>query len=147
QRIYNRPMTDTHLEFTVERNANPANDEVRASVLANPGFGQFHTDHMVSIDYADGKGWHDARVIPYGPIELDPSAIVLHYAQEIFEGLKAYRWADGSIVSFRPDANAARLRNSAQRIAIPEFPEELFIESLRQLIAVDRPWVPAAGGE
>ena len=65
---------------------------------------------MVSIDYTDGKGWHDARVMPYGPIELDPSAIVLHYAQEVFEGLKAYRWADGSIVSFRPEANAARLR-------------------------------------
>ena len=102
-------------------------------------FGQFHTDHMVSIDYAEGKGWHDARVIPYGPIELDPSAIVLHYAQEIFEGLKAYRWADGSIVSFRPEANAARLRSSARRLAIPELPEELFIESLRQLIAVDEP--------
>ena len=95
----------------------------------------------------EGKGWHDARVIPYGPIELDPSAIVLHYAQEIFEGLKAYRWADGSIVSFRPESNARRLRTSAQRLAIPELPEEVFIESLRQLIAVDEPWVPPAGGE
>ena len=125
----------------------PASDEVRASILANPGFGQFHTDHMVSIDYIEGKGWHDARVTPYGPIELDPSAIVLHYAQEIFEGLKAYRWADGSIVSFRPEANARRLRTSARRLAIPELPEEVFIESLRQLIAVDEPWVPPAGGE
>ncbi len=113
----------------------------------NPGFGKFHTDHMVSIDYTTDKGWHDARVIPYGPIELDPSAIVLHYAQEIFEGLKAYRWADGSIVSFRPEANAARLRSSARRLAIPELPDELFIESLRQLIAVDEQWVPPAGGE
>ena len=86
-------------------------------------------------------------MLPYGPIELDPSAIVLHYAQEIFEGLKAYRWADGSIVSFRPEANAARLRTSARRLAIPELPEELFIESLRQLIAVDEQWVPPAGGE
>ena len=102
---------------------------------------------MVSIDYTDGKGWHDARVMPYGPIELDPSAIVLHYAQEIFEGLKAYRWADGSIVSFRPEANAARLRTSARRLAIPELPDEVFIESLRQLIAVDGAWVPPAGGE
>ena len=92
---------------------------------------------MVSIDYIDGKGWHNARVMPYGPIELDPSAIVLHYAQEVFEGLKAYRWADGSIVSFRAEANAARLRSSARRLAIPELPEEVFIESLRQLIAVD----------
>ena len=129
-------MTD-RLEFTVDRNANPANDEVRAEILANPGFGRYHTDHMVSIDYVDGKGWHNARVMPYGPIELDPSAIVLHYAQEVFEGLKAYRWADGSIVSFRAEANAARLRSSARRLAIPELPEEVFIESLRQLIAVD----------
>ena len=115
--------------------------------MTNPPFGQYHTDHMVSIDYTDGQGWHDAQVLPYGPIELDPSAIVLHYAQEVFEGLKAYRWADGSIVSFRPEANAARLRSSARRLAIPELPEELFIESLRQLIAVDGAWVPPAGGE
>ena len=109
-------MTDGPLEFTVERNANPASDEVRASILANPGFGKFHTDHMVSIDYVEGKGWHDARVIPYGPIELDPSAIVLHYAQEVFEGLKAYRWADGSIVSFRPESNA---RAAADLVTAP----------------------------
>lgn len=139
-------MTES-LEFTVDRNANPAADEVRGEILANPGFGRFHTDHMVSIDYTVDKGWHDARVTPYGPIELDPSAIVLHYAQEIFEGLKAYRWADDGIVSFRPEANAARLQNSARRLAIPELPEALFIESLRQLIAVDEQWVPPAGGE
>ncbi|MCK5754930.1 MAG: branched-chain amino acid aminotransferase, partial [Mycobacterium sp.] len=135
------------LGFTVDRNATPATDGVRGEILANPGFGRFHTDHMVSIDYTAGRGWHDARVLPYGPIELDPSAIVLHYAQEVFEGLKAYRWADGSIVSFRPEANAARLRTSSRRLAIPELPEELFIESLRQLIAVDDSWVPPAGGE
>ncbi|PQD98057.1 branched chain amino acid aminotransferase [Mycobacterium sp. EPG1] len=135
------------LEFTVDRAANPASDEVRAGILANPGFGKFHTDHMVSIDYTADKGWHDAKVVPYGPIELDPSAIVLHYAQEIFEGLKAYRWADGSVVSFRPEANAARLRASSRRLAMPELPDEVFLESLRQLIAVDEQWVPPAGGE
>src|SRR5690606_39202834 len=140
-------MTDGPLEFTVERNANPASDEVRAQILADPGFGRYYTDHMVSIDYTEENGWHNARVLPYGPIQLDPSAIVLHYAQEIFEGLKAYRWADDSIVSFRPEANASRLRSSARRLAIPELPEEVFIESLRQLIAVDEPWVPPAGGE
>jgi branched-chain amino acid aminotransferase len=140
-------MTHGVLEFTLARNANPASDEVRAEILADPGFGRFHTDHMVSIDYTKERGWHDARVVPYGPIELDPSAIVLHYAQEVFEGLKAYRWTDGSIVSFRPDANAARLRGSSHRIAIPELPDGVFIESLRQLIAVDGDWVPAAGGE
>ena len=140
-------METGQLEFTVVRNPNPATDEQRAEIMTNPPFGQFHTDHMVSIDYTDGKGWHDARVMPYGPIELDPSAIVLHYAQEVFEGLKAYRWADGSIVSFRPEANAARLQSSARRLAIPELPEQVFIESLRQLIAVDGDWVPPAGGE
>jgi branched-chain amino acid aminotransferase len=140
-------MESGPLEFTVQRNPRPASDEQRAALVTNPPFGQHHTDHMVCIDYTDGQGWHDARVVPYGPVELDPSAIVLHYAQEIFEGLKAYRWADDSIVSFRPDANAARLRSSARRLAIPELPDEVFIESLRQLIAVDGQWVPAAGGE
>lgn len=140
-------MESGRLEFTVERNAHPATDEQRAVIMTNPPFGQHHTDHMVSIDYTEGQGWHNARVLPYGPIELDPSAIMLHYAQGIFEGLKAYRWADGSIVSFRAEANAARLRSSARRLAIPELPEELFVESLRQLIAVDGAWVPPAGGE
>ena len=146
-RLYNRMMTGDALEFTVSRTANPTSEEARESILADPGFGRYHTDHMVSIDYTAGQGWHDARVVGYGPIELDPSAIVLHYAQEIFEGLKAYRWPDGSIVSFRAEANAARMRSSARRIAIPELPEELFVESLRQLIAVDKAWVPLAGGE
>lgn len=140
-------MTSGSLQFTVLRAVNPATDAQRESMLREPGFGKYHTDHMVSIDYAEGRGWHNARVIPYGPIELDPSAIVLHYAQEVFEGLKAYRWADGSIVSFRADANAARLRSSARRLAIPELPDAVFIESLRQLIAVDKAWVPGAGGE
>src|SRR5271169_2519288 len=146
-RLYNRLMTSDVLEFTVSRTAGPTSDDAREAILADPGFGRYHTDHMVSIDYTDEQGWHDARVTGYGPIELDPSAIVLHYAQEVFEGLKAYRWPDGSIVSFRAEANAARMRSSARRIAIPELPEDLFIESLRQLIAVDGAWVPPAGGE
>ncbi|MGV0626606.1 branched-chain amino acid aminotransferase [Mycolicibacter minnesotensis] len=140
-------MTSSGLEFHVSVTANPTPVEVRESILAEPGFGKYHTDHMVSIDYTVEAGWHNARVMPYGPIELDPSAIVLHYAQEVFEGLKAYRWADGAIVSFRPEANAARMRASARRLAIPELPDELFIESLRQLIAVDGAWVPEPGGE
>lgn len=140
-------MTNGSLEFSLARNTSPASDEVRAGILRDPGFGRYHTDHMVTIDYDEGQGWHDAAVVAYGPITLDPSAIVLHYAQEVFEGLKAYRWADDSIVSFRPEANAARLRSSSRRIAIPELPEDLFIESLRQLIAVDADWVPPAGGE
>ncbi|MDT5253204.1 MAG: branched-chain amino acid aminotransferase, partial [Mycobacterium sp.] len=140
-------MTSDLLEFTVSRTANPTSEDAREAILSDPGFGRYHTDHMVSVDYTDDRGWHDARVSGYGPIELDPSAIVLHYAQEVFEGLKAYRWADGSIVSFRAEANAARMRSSARRIAIPELPDGLFIESLRQLIAVDNDWVPPAGGE
>ena len=140
-------MSQAPLAFTVQRSAHPASEAERTAILAEPGFGRYYTDHMVSVLYTRDRGWHDAQVVPYGPIELDPSAIVLHYAQEIFEGLKAYRWADGSIVSFRPDANAARLRSSARRLAIPELPDEVFIESLRQLIGVDHDWVPAAGGE
>jgi branched-chain amino acid aminotransferase len=140
-------MSDGSLEFTVSPSANPATEAERDAILRDPGFGKYHTDHMVSIEYTDGRGWHDAQVIPYGPIELDPSAIVLHYAQEVFEGLKAYRWADGSVVSFRPDANAARLQSSARRLAIPELPDDVFLESLRQLVAVDSAWVPPAGGE
>jgi branched-chain amino acid aminotransferase len=140
-------MTSGLLDFRVLRTANPTSDEARDAILRDPSFGSYHTDHMVSIDYTDGQGWHDARVIAYGPLQLDPSAIVLHYAQGVFEGLKAYRWPDGSIVSFRAQANAARMRSSARRLAIPELPENLFIESLRQLIAVDQGWVPPAGGE
>lgn len=140
-------MSNTLPGFAVSHSAQPASDVQRSAILADPGFGKYYTDHMVSVLYTHDRGWHDAQVVPYGPIELDPSAIVLHYAQEIFEGLKAYRWADGSIVSFRPEANAARLRASARRLAIPELPDDLFIESLRQLVAVDHQWVPAAGGE
>jgi branched-chain amino acid aminotransferase len=112
-------MSSNVLEFTVSPTANPTSDDARRAILADPGFGRYFTDHMVSIDYTEGQGWHNAQVCAYGPIELDPSAIVLHYAQGIFEGLKAYRWADGSIVSFRAEANAARMRASARRIAIP----------------------------
>ncbi|AQA04819.1 branched chain amino acid aminotransferase [Mycobacterium sp. MS1601] len=144
-------MTIGHLEFSLARNTTPASDEVRAGILKDPGFGGYFTDHMVSIDYTEGRGWHNAQVLPYGPITLDPSAVVLHYAQEVFEGLKAYRWkgdaGENVIVSFRPEANAARLQRSCRRLAIPELPEDVFIESLRQLIAVDAAWVPPAGGE
>lgn len=135
------------LEFTRHLNPSPATAARRAEVLAAPGFGKYFTDHMVSIDWDSENGWHNAQVVPYGPITLDPSAIVLHYAQEVFEGLKAYRQPDGSIAAFRPEANAERMAASCRRIAIPELPQDLFIESLRQLIAVDGDWVPAGGGE
>lgn len=135
------------LEFTVEKNSNPRSDEERAKILSNPGFGNQFTDHMVRIDWDSEQGWHDPRVIPYGPLTVNPSLSVLHYGQAIFEGLKAYRHPDGSIVTFRPEENARRFQRSANRIAMPELPEELFLESLRQLVKADAAWVPPAGGE
>jgi len=125
----------------------PTSDARRADILAAPGFGRYFTDHMVTIRWSEGQGWHDAAVVPYGPLQMDPASMVLHYGQEIFEGLKAYRQPDGSIASFRPEANAARFRGSAARLAMAELPEELFLASIEELLAADHAWVPAAGGE
>ena len=133
------------LTFDLHRNPSPASAERRAQIHANPGFGVHFTDHMVRAVWTKDGGWGEGRVEPYGPIQLMPSAAVLHYAQEIFEGLKAYRHADGSVWSFRPEANAERMQRSARRIALPELPTEDFVESLRALLAVDEPWVPPAG--
>ena len=130
--------------FTRTAHPSPVSDERRAEILAAPGFGRHFTDHMVLVDYDDGE-WHDARVVPYGPFTLDPATMVLHYAQEIFEGLKAYRQPDGSIASFRPQANAARLNSSADRLGMPRLPEDLFLQSLHELVEVDRAWVPSGG--
>ena len=132
--------------FAVERNASPVPVAERTKRLADPGFGKLFTDHMVMIKYADGKGWHDAKVMARGPILLDPAAAVLHYAQEIFEGLKAYRLADGSMATFRADANAARFRDSARRLAMPELPEALFLQSIRELVRIDKDWFPSVDG-
>ena len=130
------------LEFEIRPNPAPVSAAERASLLTNPGFGRVFTDHMVTVRYADGKGWYDARVEARGPVPMDPATAVLHYAQEIFEGLKAYRTADGGISLFRADANAARFRTSARRMAMAELPEQIFLDSLRELVAVDRDWVP-----
>ncbi|GAC69502.1 branched-chain amino acid aminotransferase [Gordonia soli] len=135
------------LQFTRTEHPHPVSESRRAEILSAPGFGRYFTDNMVLVDYDVDRGWHDAKVTPYGPLALDPSAMVLHYAQEIFEGLKAYRQPDGSIAAFRPEANAERLANSALRLAMPEFPAEDFVESLRALLAADHLWVPDAGGE
>ena len=140
-------MYMTDLVFNVERTSNPTLPERLAEILANPGFGHYRTDHMVTIDWTEDKGWHNAAVVPYAPISLDPVASVLHYGQAIFEGLKAYRQPDGSIKTFRPEANAERMQRSAERMAMPKLPKELFIESLRMLVDIDQDWVPAAGGE
>ena len=139
-------MSSAALSFTVEVRSDPLPDDQREAVLANPGFGKTFTDHMVMATWAAGHGWHDAKVLAYGPLSLDPSAAVLHYAQEIFEGMKAYRHADGSVWTFRPEANAARFARSARRLALPELTEEDFIESLRVLVTTDERWVPTGDG-
>ncbi|GAA4571242.1 branched-chain amino acid aminotransferase [Planotetraspora kaengkrachanensis] len=136
----------TQLSFDVQLNQQARTVAEREQVLASPGFGQTFTDHMVSIDWTEGRGWHDARLEPYGPLLLDPATSVFHYAQELFEGLKAYRQSNGSIVAFRPYANAARFNRSALRMAMPELPEETFVESLELLVQTDRDWVPTAEG-
>jgi branched-chain amino acid aminotransferase len=133
------------LSFTVEVRPDALPDDQRVAVLANPGFGKTFTDHMVLATWTGGRGWHDAKVTAYGPLLLYPGAAVLHYGQEIFEGMKAYRHADGSIWTFRPEVNAARFARSAVRLALPELAETDFIESLRALVTTDRRWVPAAG--
>jgi branched-chain amino acid aminotransferase len=130
------------MAFSVMRNPNPRSDDERAAILAAPGFGRYFTDHMIRIDYTEDGGWGPGEVVPYGPLTLDPATSALHYGQEIFEGLKAYRQPDGSVATFRPDQNAARFQRSARRLAMAELPGELFIESLRALAEVDASWVP-----
>ena len=125
------------LDYTITRTENPTSVAELSEILANPGFGKHFTDHMVTIDWTEEKGWHDAQVRPYGPMTMEPASNVFHYGQAIFEGIKAYRQPDGSIATFRPDHNAQRFINSAERLAMPELPQEDFIESLRQLVEVD----------
>jgi branched-chain amino acid aminotransferase len=139
-------LADPEIAFTRLPHPAPAAADVRAQVLANPGFGTSFSDHMVSIDWTEGRGWHDATVGPRQPIALDPACAVLHYAQEIFEGLKAYRQPDSGIALFRPEANAARFNASARRLAMPELPEDVFVESIRQIVAADRDWLPTVEG-
>jgi branched-chain amino acid aminotransferase len=140
------PMATQSLLWQVIHNDAAKTDEERQALLNSGelGFGKIFTDHMVDICWSERGGWHRPRVQPYGPISLDPAAAVLHYAQEVFEGLKAYRHADGSIWTFRPEQNAARMQRSARRLALPELPTEYFLESIKQLIAVDGAWVPTA---
>ncbi|MBH0008821.1 branched-chain amino acid aminotransferase [Salinibacterium sp. SWN1162] len=137
-------LADRPLSFLVKKNQEPCSVEERDAILENPGFGVKFTDHMVDICWSEQGGWHRPRVQPYGPIALDPAAAVLHYGQEIFEGLKAFRHEDGSIWCFRPEANGARLQRSARRMALPELPVNEFVNSLKQLVAVDGDWVPSA---
>lgn len=126
--------------------------EPRKELKAKPegalGFGKYYTDYMFVCDWdADQGGFHDARIVPFGPIEMDPASMVLHYAQETFEGLKAYRTKDGSIQLFRPDKNAARFANSNDRLSMPKVPEDLFIDAIKELVKVEKDWVPDEEGE
>lgn len=142
-----KAQQNSQLEFTVTRSQNPVADEKIAEILSVPGFGNHFTDHMVAIDWNADEGWHNARVEPYQPVQMDPASSVFHYGQAIFEGLKAYRGEGGKIVTFRPEQNARRFQKSAARMAMPELPEELFLESLRQIVDIDQRWVPQGGGE
>ena len=133
------------LTFSVTKSGEPTAAGAREAILADPGFGKRFTDHMALATWTPDEGWHDARVVPYGPLTLDPATAVLHYAQEIFEGLKAYRHEDGSIWAYRPEANAQRMTRSAHRLALPPLPEEDFLASLKALVQVDQDWVPPYG--
>src|SRR6187551_379470 len=141
-----REMTGGEHSFDVRPTQQPVSAVERSALLADPGFGRVFTDHMVTIRWADGKGWYDPRVEARAPIALDPAAAVLHYAQEIFEGLKAFATPDGGVSLFRPDANARRFQASADRLAMPRLPEQAFLDSLSELIRIDRDWIPTAEG-
>ena len=132
--------------FMRESSDSPVPADKRAALLKNPGFGRVFSDHMVTIKYSDAEGWHDARIEPRGTIPMDPAAAILHYAQEIFEGLKAYKTADGGATLFRPEQNARRFNQSAKRLAMPELPEEIFLEAVNQLVSIDRDWIPDGDG-
>src|SRR6476646_3577097 len=135
------------MQISTTANPTPVDDARLAEILANPGCGQHFTDHMVTVEWTPDKGWHDARITPYGPLSLDPATAVLHYAQETFEGMKAYRHADGSIWDFRPEENAKRMARSSQRLAFPELPVEDFVQAVDALVESDQRWVPDAEGE
>lgn len=132
-------MQDIKIELT----KNPKQKPVDQSKL---GFGKIFTDHMFIMNYDEGQGWHDPRIVPYGPIPLDPAAMCLHYGQEVFEGMKAYRTVDDRILLFRPDRNMARLNVSNERLCIPLIDEAFAVEAIKQLVKVDRDWIPTAEG-
>ena len=132
------------LQFKLAPSRSRVGPEQRARTVADPGFGRIFTEHMVRIDWNRERGWHDAELSAYAPLQLDPAVTVLHYAQAVFEGLKAFRQADGGVAAFRPDAHAARFRRSARRLALPELPESVFIEAIDRLMSIDGEWVPSA---
>ncbi len=130
------------LHFELRANPKPRSQSERAAILNNPGFGLHFTDHMAVATWTASDGWHDSAIVPYGPFTLDPATAVLHYAQQVFEGLKAYRHGDGTIWTFRSDKNADRMVRSAERLALPVLPAEDFLSSIDELVAADVAWVP-----
>lgn len=130
-------------EIKIERTTSPKQKPQDQSKL---GFGNYYTDHMFLMNYDEGEGWHNPRIVPYGPIPLDPAAMCLHYGQEVFEGMKAYRAADGRTLLFRPDKNMARLNSSNERLCIPAIDEEFAVEAVKALVKVDEDWIPTEEG-
>jgi branched-chain amino acid aminotransferase len=142
-------MTDspaTEIDFEIHPSQARVPAAERERILAAPGFGQVFTDHMITLRWSAERGWHDGKLEPYGPFALDPATAVFHYGQELFEGLKAYRQDSGSIVMFRPQANAARFNAGCRRMAMPELPEQTFLHALELLVAQDREWIPEGEG-
>jgi branched-chain amino acid aminotransferase len=138
---------ETSFEISVAPASSPVGSERLAEILADPGFGIHFTDHMYVAEWTPEQGWHDARVTAYAPLTLDPATAVLHYAQEIFEGMKAYRHDDGSVWTFRPEMNAERMIRSSRRLALPQLPVGDFVASVDALVRADERWVPDAAGE
>ena len=134
------------MQISTTINPAPIDDASLALIHANPGFGTHFTDHMVTLEWTPQDGWHDARITPYGPLTLDPATAVLHYAQETFEGMKAYRHRDDSVWTFRPEANAARMIRSSQRLALPELAVDDFVAAVDALVQIDERWVPRSSG-
>ncbi|MCW2820545.1 MAG: branched-chain amino acid aminotransferase, partial [Marmoricola sp.] len=135
------------LDITTSASESPRSEAEVSEILVNPGFGTHFTDHMFAVEWTPEKGWHDARITAYGPLSMDPASAVLHYAQETFEGMKAYRHEDGSIWSFRPYENAKRMARSSHRLAFPVLDPEDFVQAVDALVAVDQRWVPEGTGE
>src|SRR4051812_45359537 len=130
------------MQISTTRTENPVDDALLAEILANPGFGTYFTDHMFTVEWTPEQGWHDARVTPYGPLTLDPATAVLHYAQEIFEGMKAYRHEDGSIWAFRPEENAARMVRSSHRLAPPVLDPPHLVQAVHAPVTTHPPRGP-----
>ena len=130
------------LNIRIEKNQNPKQKPDPDTL----SFGTVFTDHMFVMDYEEGKGWHDPRIVPYGPVSLEPSAMVFHYGQEMFEGLKAYKAEDGRVLLFRPDKNITRANNTNKRLCIPQIPPEDFLQALKAIVKIDSDWIPTKEG-